>query len=291
MSRNLYKSNWVVVQNDEKCVIDSNARLAKRIEELEELRAHQNAAAATGEMEEDGFVSGLEGEPIDALLQDGAESGNVIKAQEESVPMPDMEEIRAQAEAELEAARAEAEEIKRRAQTETEQQRREVLEEARRNGYDEGLKQAQMEADKMRRELDAERARMEEDYEQLVEQLEPQFIDTITAIYNHIFQVELQNDRNILVHLIETTLRKVESSRTFIVHVSKEDYPYVSMQKKTLAEGAVNGRGVVEIIEDVTLRKNECMIETDGGIFDCGLGTQLEALTNRLKVLSFEKCE
>lgn len=291
MSRNLYKSNWVVVQNDEKCIIDSNGRLAKRIEELEELRAHQNAAAATDEMEEDGFVSGLEGEPIDALLQDGAESGNVIKAQEEAVPMPDMEEIRAQAEAELEAARAEAEEIKRRAQMEAEQQRREVLEEARRNGYDEGLKQAQMEADKMRRELDAERARMEEDYEQLVEQLEPQFIDTITAIYNHIFQVELQNDRNILVHLIETTLRKVESSRTFIVHVSKEDYPYVSMQKKTLAEGAVNGRGVVEIIEDVTLRKNECMIETDGGIFDCGLGTQLEALTNRLKVLSFEKCE
>ena len=63
------------------------------------------------------------------------------------------------------------------------------------------------------------------------------------------------------------------------------------MQKKALTEGAVSGRGVVEIIEDVTLRKNECMIETDGGIFDCGLGTQLEGLTNKLKVLSFEKCE
>ncbi|MBO5209173.1 MAG: hypothetical protein J6B68_07505 [Lachnospiraceae bacterium] len=290
MSRNLYKSNWVVVQNDDKCVIDSNSKLAKRIEELEELRLHR-AAAPIGESEEDGFTSGLEGEQIDALLYDGEESGNVIKAPEEAIDVPDLEEIRAQAEAEIEAAHAEVEQIKQLAREEIELQRREVLEEAKRNGYDEGLKRAQLEADKMRKELEAERTRLEKNYEQMVEQLEPQFVDTITAIYNHIFQVELQNERNILVHLIETTLRKVESSRTFIVHVSKEDYPYVSMQKKALTEGAVSGRGVVEIIEDVTLRKNECMIETDGGIFDCGLGTQLEGLTNKLKVLSFEKCE
>lgn len=290
MSRNLYKSNWVVVQNEDKCVIDSNSRLVKRIEELEELRIHR-AAAPVGEFEEGDFTSGLEGEQIDALLYNGEESGNVIKAPEEAVDVPDLEEIRAQAEAEIEAAHAEVEQIKQLAREEIELQRREILEEARKNGYDEGMKQAQLEADKMRKELDMERTRLENNYEQLVEQLEPQFIDTITAIYNHIFQVELQNDRNILVHLIETTLRKVDSSRTFIVHVSKEDYPYVSMQKKALTEGAVNGRGVVEIIEDVTLRKNECMIETDGGIFDCGLGTQLEALTNKLKVLSFEKCE
>lgn len=288
MSRNLYKSNWVVVQSDEKCVIDSNARLAKRLEELEELNAHHGDL--TGEFEE-GFVGGLEGEQVDALLADSPEGGNVIKAREEAENVPDLEEIRAQAQAEIEAAQLEAEEIKRNAANEAEQERRQVLEEARRSGYETGMKQAQLEADKMQQELEAQRARMEEEYEQLVEQLEPQFIDTITAVYNHIFQVELQNDRNILVHLIESTLHKVESSRTFIVHVSKDDYPYVSMQKKTLTEGAVNGRGVVEIIEDVTLRKNECMIETDGGIFDCGLGTQLEALTNRLKVLSFEKCE
>lgn len=31
------------------------------------------------------------------------------------------------------------------------------------------------------------------------------------------------------------------------------------------------------------------MIETDGGIFDCGVDTQLAELTNRLRVLSYEK--
>ena len=124
-----------------------------------------------------------------------------------------------------------------------------------------------------------------------MEELEPEFIDTITAVYRHIFQVDLADNRDILVHLIDSTLRKVESSRTFIVHVSAEDYPYVNMQKQMLTEGAVAGRGLIEIIEDIALAKGDCLIETDGGIFDCGISTQLEELTKKLRVLSFEKTE
>lgn len=48
---------------------------------------------------------------------------------------------------------------------------------------------------------------------------------------------------------------------------------------------------MLEVVEDITLHKNECMIETDGGVFDCGLGTQLDELTKRLKLLSFSKNE
>ena len=100
--------------------------------------------------------------------------------------------------------------------------------------------------------------------------------------------MDLSDNRDILVHLIDSTLRKVESSRTFIVHVSSEDYPYVNMQKQSLVEGAIAGRGIIEIIEDIALSKGACLIETDGGIFDCGIGTQLEELTKKLRVLSFE---
>ena len=49
------------------------------------------------------------------------------------------------------------------------------------------------------------------------------------------------------------------------------------------------GNATMEIIEDVSLHKNECLIETEGGIFDCGLGTQLSELTRKLKLLSYEK--
>ena len=282
LSNNLYKSRYVVVEREDKCLIDSNSRLAGRIEAIEADRRRRAAIAAGEDVFEEGFVGGLGGERIDAQSYEG-------EAQEPEGPTP--EELRAQAEEELEQARAEVEQIRQIAREELERERQETLDTARRTGYDEGYRMAQAEADQMKEELERERVRLEEEYSALIDELEPQFIDTITAVYNHIFQVELESERNILVHLIETTLRKVESSRTFIVHVSKDDYPYVNMQKKDLSEGAVGGRGVLEVVEDITLHKNECMIETDGGVFDCGLGTQLDELTKRLKLLSFSKNE
>ncbi|MCM1252244.1 MAG: FliH/SctL family protein [Clostridium sp.] len=293
MSKNVYKSRWVVVEPEEKCLIDSNSRLASRIEEIAAEKRKRAAMAAGEDIDEDGFKSGLGGERIEMASEDGYDEedgeGNILKAQEQVPEGPSPEELREQAEAELAAAREEVEQIKQIARESLEKEKQEVLDEARKTGYDEGYRMAQTEAEQMKEEVRQERARLEAEYDSLIEELEPQFIDTITAVYNHIFQVELENERNILVHLIETTLRKVESSRAFIVHVSKDDYAYVNMQKKTLTEEAVSGRGVVEVVEDITLHKNECMIETDGGIFDCGVGTQLEELTRRLKLLSFEK--
>ena len=48
---------------------------------------------------------------------------------------------------------------------------------------------------------------------------------------------------------------------------------------------------MIEIIEDIALVKGDCLIETDGGIFDCGISTQLEELSKKLRVLSFEKID
>ena len=91
-----------------------------------------------------------------------------------------------------------------------------------------------------------------------------------------------------LCYLISATMRKTEDNRSFLVHVSKEDYPYVSMQKKQIMAGATAPNSTVEIVEDMTLGKGECMIETESGIFDCGLGTQLSELRQKLKLLSYE---
>jgi flagellar assembly protein FliH len=83
-------------------------------------------------------------------------------------------------------------------------------------------------------------------------------------------------------------MRNIEG-RSLLVHVSKEDYPYISMQKKQLVSESVSSSTEVDIVEDASLSKNECFIETEAGIFDCGLGTQLSELSQKLKLLSYEK--
>ena len=130
---------------------------------------------------------------------------------------------------------------------------------------------------------------LEEAYDRQIEVLEPQFVDTITGIYEHIFHVELSSYREILTSLISDTLHKLEGTRSFIIHVSKDDYAYVNMQKRQVLSGAVSESTSVDVVEDLTLEKNECMIETENGIFDCGLGTQLSELKARLALLAWAK--
>lgn len=289
--RTLYKAGWVRVDGEEKCVIDSNDLVAERIEEWENIR-RANAAAAPSFDEEEGegeaaeFVGGIAGEELDALFDDGEGTGNVIKAGEAEASL---EAATAEAERIVAEAKAQALEIESQARHDAEIQKTSAAEEGMKQGYDEGYARGMAEANGLKQEFTERKRQLESEFDALLEDLEPRFIETITDVYSHIFGVDLSDNRDILVHLIDATLRKVESSKTFIVHVSAEDYPYVNMQKQTLMEGAAAGRGMIEIIEDIALAKGDCLIETDGGIFDCGLGTQLEELTKKLRMLSYEK--
>lgn len=280
MSSNLLKNGYTTLQREETRVIDTNELVEKRLEELSvKMRQPQNA----------GFVSGLQaaevspGEP----LPDGETGSNVIRAGEDADSI--LAKARADADAILETARADSERLTARARADAEQTRGQILAQAREQGYQEGIHRAQEEAEQGKRQLREQEKLLEENYQAQLDQMEPQLVDTITGIYEHIFHVELGSYREILTGLISSTMRKVEGVRSFMVHVSKDDYPFVSMQKKQLAAAMTSPDCVLEIIEDISLGKNECLIETESGIFDCGLGTQLTELSQKLRLLSYEK--
>ena len=123
----------------------------------------------------------------------------------------------------------------------------------------------------------------------MIDELEPKFVEALTGIYEKVFNIDLSKEHDIVMHLISSTMHKIEGSSNYLIHVSKEDYPYVSMKKEEILLGALSSGSSVEIVEDMTLGLNDCIIETDGGVFDCGLGTQLEELSQKLRLLSYTK--
>lgn len=283
MSSNLIKIFSQDFSQEDKRILDMNELVEKRIEA---------ANARKNKTENTGFVEGIQAESVElsGLFEDNetadAES-SVIKAANE-----DAEELRAQAnqvaQRIIDEARQKADEIVTEAKEQAIRDRDKVYNEAKTQGYEEGRKQAERDNELIRGELDRTRRELKKDYDRQIAELEPTFIDTLTGIYEHIFNVDLQSYREILVYLIEGTMHKVDG-RSFLVHVSKEDYPYVSMQKKQLSAETVSPNSSVEVVEDITLGRNECFIETEAGIFDCGLGTQLTELSQKLKLLSYEK--
>ncbi len=287
-SNNIYKFHQVNVQDDDKLLIDNNEKVAKKIEALEGQMLREIGSGGMDAL--DGFSGDLDAEEVDALIRE-LENG------EEEVPAPPQESgealalISAQAQEILASARREADSIKStaliEAQTEIETLRQNTYEEARSQGYDVGYNEAIEQVEQQKQELLNDRRQMEEEYQALVRSLEPKFVEALTDIYEKVFQIDLCKEHDIVMHLIASTMHKIEGNSNYLIHVSKEDYPYVNMKKNEMLASSVSSNASVELVEDITLGPNDCIIETDGGIFDCGLGTQLEELAQKLRLLSY----
>lgn len=270
----------IVPKTEEKRVIDSNALAMRRLAELSEKGSHGA---------DSGFVSGLAADVAEAPEESGGAGGSVIKASEDARTI--LEQAQSEAQSILAEAKLEAMRIRDRAMEQAELEKAQAVSRAKQEGYNDGYARAQAEGEAAKRELSEKERELEEEYRQLIDTLEPQFVDTITGIYEHIFHVELHSYREILVYLISSTLRKQEGGHEFIIHVSGEDYPYVNMQKRQIFAGTVSANCSIDVVEDLTLGKNECLIETENGIFDCGLGTQLAGLKSKLMLLAWSKEE
>ena len=278
MSRNLVKQFYTTAA-EEKRVIDTDGLLRRR-------EGRETVSGTAGEPDSGGFLSGLEAEEIDVSPGED-QTGNVLKAQEDIRAL--MEQAQSDAQAILEDARAEASGIVESAKAQAESEKKSVLEQARKQGYEAGQAKADSELKEIHRQFDEKARQLEAEYQQQMNELEPKFVDTITSIYEHIFQVELGDRREILEHLISNTMHRLVGTHNFLIHVSKEDYSFINTRKAQILDGAVSAGDTVDVVEDMTLGKNECLIETDGGIFDCGVGTHMTELKRKLMLLAWSK--
>ena len=269
LSKGLIKGYQVVQKAENPIVVDSNDLIARKIELIRG-------------MSPDGFRSGLHAEEIEVV------EGEPEPGEGEAIPPqpvytgPSPEELVAQAQEEIEA-------MKQAAMQEIESMKLFTMEESRQQGYREGQMQAVSELEKEKKLLKEKEIRMEQEYQDLISELEPRFIDTLTGIYEEIFKVELAEYKPILLHAIGASIRNIEGSRQFIVHVSREDYEAVMAAKPQLTDRLGSTGAALDIVEDITLQANQCMIETSNGIYDCGIGSQLEELGRRLRLLSYER--
>ena len=279
---NLIKRSYFSCNDDEKRIIDSNELVAERIEQLAVELGH---AGGDSEFAPDGFAEGLDADTVDALLSDNdGGDGSVIKAAQ-GISSAEAAET---AQKIISDANEQAAGIVEAARSQAEADKAAVYDEAKRAGHNDGYAAGMAECDAMKAELEAKASALDEEYSKRCEQLEPMFIDTLTDIYEHIFHVRFAESKEIIFYLIQDAVRKIDSNTNFIIHVSKDDYGFVSMQKKELLSGLSNA-DTAEIVEDMTLKANECFIETGAGIFDCSLETQLDGLKRELRLLSYHR--
>lgn len=284
MSSNLYKAGFIHLGESAR-VIDMNEILEQRLKEEAQRRSRQPERELVAA--QDGFTEGLDAEKVDVLLEPDAEAASTQNAS-----IQEQEQLNREIEAarnELAGLQAQIEQEKEQAQLEIEQMKAKTFEEANEQGYQEGYRKGMDSVQEQQKQYEAERLQQEQEYQKKLEEMEPMMVDTLCDVYSHIFKVEAKEHKELVLKLLQDTLLKVDSTGSIMIHVAKEDYAYVQEQKAALLEEAGMQSGSVEIVSDATLARAQCMIETEGGVYDCSLDTELAELKRRLMLLAYQK--
>ncbi len=301
--------------SDVERVIDSNDRIQKRIEEynaqleeeknqvrqnelmelLDNLEPDEEGNYFLPKDEEGNFTIPCDrwGEPLVAVNEEGMLLP--FGGDEEEVPLEGEDEFdedaepevdpHEQAEAIIGSARLEAEEILEEAR----QQADAFRESARHEGYDEGFLQGQAQAvakaEEAREEYERQLESMRLDYEAKEQGMERELVEVISDVISRAFLAEMSDDRDVMLHLVDQALSHAENSREFLIRVNEANFEFLSEHKSELQEKV--GAGIkLDLIKDPLMDEGACMIETDGGVFDVSMDTQMRNLIKKIRGLS-----
>ena len=292
---NLFKAGYVSFDATEARIIDNNELANKKIEAFQEQEMRRQRAQMAQEegygdgYEEGDFVPGIDMEQLTQLTEDQSMLESVPVPGPEPDPQFDMEAMQAEIDFKLQQAQEQADMIIQDAQAQAESIRQSAIEQGHNEGYEAGYQEGAAAAAALQEDVEKQKEELERQYQQIVDELEPEMVDVLTQIYEHVFNIELREDKGIILHLLKTTLSRIEPGKDLIVHVSSDDYDDIMDQKADLDACITSPNTSMEIIEDPLLKENECMIESDSGVFDCSLGVELSEITRKLKLLSFDR--
>jgi len=199
-----------------------------------------------------------------------------------------LDEARDEAEIIILKARNEAQMIIDNAEREVERERAETLENARSQGYGDGYNKGAAEAEALKREAEEAMRDTRAEYEEMLNNLEPQAVELIIKILNKLLGGSVRFNPQVILNLIREGLYGVVGSDGVKLRVSTDDYDYVYGHLDEITEYA--GANSVELIKDAALKPMDCVIETSYGNIDSSLDQQFESLkADLLYTLSSEE--
>lgn len=274
---NLLKRGTTV--NKDERIIDYNDIIREKLHALMEDKDER--------MDSDGLINGLNADVVEELISDDNTGSDADM--EHAVTKEQFDEI-------IAGANAKADEIINNANNDAQSiideanfQSQSIYEDAKNRGFNEGMSSAQAEIDNKKAELEQEyRNKLDElnvEYEKKKAQIEPELVDVLTEVFKKVTMTVSEDNQDIILHLINNVMMHADNSKDFIIKVSPDDYKFlVNNQGKIYC--AMSKEIQMDIVEDVTMKKNECIIETDTGVFNCSLDIELNNLIKDLKLLS-----
>ncbi len=260
---NLFKQYNTIEQQQNIRVMDYNSMVEQK---LARLTRQQNNGSSDEFQNLEMIADKVEEDPAEVIQ----------KAKDEAEQI--LQEAGEKADSMLSSAKTEAEEMFARAK-----------EEGGKQGYEEGFHQAQetLEAEYQQKQEELERLeqKRQDNYEMQMQELEPKLLDVILTVVEKVFHIQFKDKREILLYLVGNAIANIEGSKSFRIRIGIDQKEFIEFHKEEILDRVGHDMSL-EIVSDIALSGNQCIIETETGVFDCSMDVQLKNLIKDLRSLS-----
>ncbi|HEY3265990.1 MAG TPA: FliH/SctL family protein [Armatimonadota bacterium] len=156
-----------------------------------------------------------------------------------------------------------------------------IEEDARRRGFEEGLKEAEARWLHQFHRLEEEAQRISQEHTEMMREAEPELARLSVEIARKVLKQELATNPEVVLTVVRAAMHRVKDKQVRI-SVNPNDLDVVRGARDSFAS-ITGGSAEMDIVSDRRVGQGGCVVETPGGSLDARLETQLEHIGDLLE--------
>jgi flagellar assembly protein FliH len=296
MAKNVFRADEILYQSRK--VFIKPPRQVEPEENLEEVESLEEYTGPTVEdlrREADQFRENWEQEKA-RLIQAAQEEAEAIKKDAERAAFDEVkrknnqaQKIRQEAEDEgkriVDEARKKAEELEAEIQGKVEKVEQEAFAKGRAEGREEGFREGRREVERLVETLQKIISAAIDKRNEIIQESETQVINLVLLIAKKVIKVISENQRNVVINNVVQSLRKLKSRGDVVIRVNLADVELTSEHINDFMKMVENVKSVT-VLEDSSVDRGGCIIETDFGQIDARISSQLHEIEEKIVELA-----
>lgn len=295
MAKTVFRPNEIKTQSGEVMLKLVHEFVQEDPEPVEVVPEYTGPTAEDLRKEAELFKTNWEVEKQKMLEDAQAAADQIVKKAEEAAfsevkrQSDEASVIKAEAEKEadkiIQNANAQAEKIIQEVESQRQKLESESFDKGFASGHEEGFKEGEAEVERlitrMHTMLEAVMARREE----ILRETETQIVELVLLMTRKVVKIISENQKSVIMSNVLAALKKVKGRGDVTLRVNLEDVRLTTEHINDFLKRVENIRGVT-VVEDSTVEKGGCIVETDFGAIDARISSQLTELENKVLEVS-----
>jgi flagellar assembly protein FliH len=261
--------------------VEEQPVIEEETEKIEDIRQEAMTFKANWETERDQMIAQAR-EEEQKIVKDAEEAGFEEVKKKTSQAQKLRQDAETDAKKITDDAKKNAEELEKQISERTSEAEKTAFDKGYKEGHELGYKTGSDEVARLVDRLHLIISKTIERRNEIIEEAETQLINLVLMIAQKVIKVISENQKNVVINNVIQALRKVKGRGDVIIRVNLADLELASSHMKEFQNLVENVKNIT-VLEDSTVDRGGCIIETDVGAIDARIATQLDTIEEAIR--------